>query len=77
MMMFLELPASLYLKFDNPNAVSIAHMKHKRAATMTWGIDAMKPPTLPVEQGVTDEKKRGALQCIRMYGASFLIKSRD
>lgn len=48
MIMFLELPASLYLKFDNPNAVSIAHIKHKRAATMTWGIDAMKPPTLPV-----------------------------
>lgn len=48
MIMFLELPASLYRKFDKPNAVSIAHMKHKRAATMTSGIDAINPPTLPV-----------------------------
>lgn len=47
MIMFLELPASLYRKFDSPKAVSMAHIKHKSAATMTRGIDAMKPPTLP------------------------------
>lgn len=47
MIMFLELPASLYRKFDRPNAVSIAHIKHNRAATMTSGIEAIKPPTLP------------------------------
>jgi hypothetical protein len=48
MMIFRELPASLYRRFDNPNAESIAHMKQRRAATMTSGIEAINPPTLPV-----------------------------
>lgn len=48
MIMFLELPASLYLKFDKPSAASIAHIKQRRAATMTSGTEARKPPTLPV-----------------------------
>lgn len=47
MIIFRELPASLYRRLDNPNAASIAHMKHRRAATMTSGIEAIKPPTLP------------------------------
>lgn len=47
MMIFLELPASLYRRFDNPSAASIAHMKQRRAATITWGIEAINPPTLP------------------------------
>lgn len=48
MIIFRELPASLYRRFDKPNAVSIAHMKHNKAATITSGIDARNPPTLPV-----------------------------
>ena len=46
--MFLELPASLYLMFDKPSAASIAHIKQSRAATITSGTEARKPPTLPV-----------------------------
>lgn len=46
-MIFLELPASLYRRFDKPSAVSIAHMKQRRAATMTSGMEAIRPPTLP------------------------------
>jgi len=33
---------------DKPNAVSIAHIKQRRPATMTPGIEAMNPPTFPV-----------------------------
>lgn len=47
MTIFLELLASLYRKFERPNAASMAHIKQVRAATMTRGIEAMKPPTLP------------------------------
>lgn len=62
MIIFRELPASLYRKLDNPRAASIAHMKQSRAATMTWGIEARNPPTLPA--------------CIHIYISSIALNTK-
>jgi hypothetical protein len=49
-MAFRELPVSLYLRFDKPKAVRLDHMTHRRAPTITLGIDAIKAPIFPVSK---------------------------
>lgn len=47
---FLELPVSLYRKFESPKAANNVHMKTSRPAATTCGMAAIKPEIFPAGQ---------------------------